>query len=416
MLQQSLNDPISFNEIKLATLKNNKAKGEDEIPSEIIKCSGEKLIKEVSRILNLIVENKIQEDSFIGSGILVTVQKQGKPKEQLTSLRPITLLNSNRKILSNITMNRIRNKTEEYIGSYQSGFRNRRSTTDIVWSHKWDIAKALTYRDEEYYILGIDLSQAFDTVDRPLLINVLEKILNKDEIMMIRKLLTNTCLKVRWNGKSTQTSFETNIGIPQGDGLSPILFTIYLEAALRTFKSKVTNHIKLDHSYTNLQPLTPAKMVGYADDQDFIRKDKQQLLDLESKLKDEFSNWNLKVNTDKTELIKISKSDEAWKTSKKLAFFLDDKKDIERRKQLGQTAMSKLWKIYMKGKKLKISKKVRVYNSYVKPVLTYNSSAWAVNKNIEAKIDAFHRKQPKRVIGIYYPNRISNKELYKKNE
>ena len=52
----------------------------------MIKYSGEKLIKEVSRILNLIVKNKIQEDSFIGSGILVTVQKQGKPKGQLTSL------------------------------------------------------------------------------------------------------------------------------------------------------------------------------------------------------------------------------------------------------------------------------------------------------------------------------------------
>ena len=99
-------------------------------------------------------------------------------------------------------MNRIRNKTEEYIGSYQSGFRNGRSTTNIVWSHKWDIAKALTYRNEKYYILGIDLSQAFDTLGRPLLINVPEKILEKDEIMMIRKLLTNNSLKVRWNGKA----------------------------------------------------------------------------------------------------------------------------------------------------------------------------------------------------------------------
>ena len=87
MLQQSLNDPLSFNEIKLARskLNNNKAKGEDQIPFEMIKYSEEKLIKEVSRILNLIVENKIHEDSFIGSGILVTVQKQGKPKGQLTS-------------------------------------------------------------------------------------------------------------------------------------------------------------------------------------------------------------------------------------------------------------------------------------------------------------------------------------------
>ena len=71
--------------MKLSKLNNNKAKGEDEILPEMIKYSGEKLIKEVSRILNSVVENKIQEDSFIGSGILVTVQKQGKPKGQLTS-------------------------------------------------------------------------------------------------------------------------------------------------------------------------------------------------------------------------------------------------------------------------------------------------------------------------------------------
>ena len=59
-----------------------------------------KLIKKVSRILNSKVENKTQKDSSSGGGILVTVQKQGKPKEQPTSLRPITLLNSIRKVLS----------------------------------------------------------------------------------------------------------------------------------------------------------------------------------------------------------------------------------------------------------------------------------------------------------------------------
>ena len=181
--------------MKLSKLKNNKVEDADEIPSERLKYSGEKLIKNVSKILNLIVKNKIQEDSFIDRGILVTVQKKGEPKRQLTSLIPITLLNSIQKVLSDITMNRIRNKTK-YIGSYQSGFRNGRSTTDIVWSHKWDIAKALRYRDEEYYIL--------------------KKILNKDGIMMIRKLFANICLKVRSNGKSTQTSFETNIVISQG--------------------------------------------------------------------------------------------------------------------------------------------------------------------------------------------------------
>ena len=67
---------------------------------------------------------------------VVTAQKQGKPKGQLTSSKPITLLNSIRKILSNITMKRIHNKTKESIGSYQSGFKNGKSPINIVWSHK----------------------------------------------------------------------------------------------------------------------------------------------------------------------------------------------------------------------------------------------------------------------------------------
>ena len=68
---------------------------------------------------------------------------------------------------------------------------------------------------------------------------------------MIRKLLKKICLKVKWNGKSTQTLFKTNIGTSQGNELSPILFTVSLEAALRTLELKVTAHINLDHSYTN---------------------------------------------------------------------------------------------------------------------------------------------------------------------
>ena len=97
-------------------------------------------------------------------------------------------------------------------------------------------------------------------------------------------------MKVRWNGKSTQTPFETNMDSSRRWTLTHSLHNLLKSSTACTFKSKVTNHIKLDYSYTNLQPLTPAKMVGYADDLDFIGRDKQQLLNLESKLKDEFSN------------------------------------------------------------------------------------------------------------------------------
>ena len=55
-----------------------------------------------------------------------------------------------------------------------------------------------------------------------------------------------------------------------------------------------------------------------------------------------------------------------------------------------------------------------LYNAYVTPVLTYNICTWALTKTEENKLDALHRKQLRSVIGVRYPNRISNKHLYEK--
>ena len=49
----------------------------------------------------------------------------------------------------------------------------------------------------------------------------------------------------------------------------------------------------------------------------------------------------------------------------------------------------------------------------MKSVLTYNCSTWALTQAEEKKLDAFHRKQLKRVVGIRYPVKITNKALYK---
>ena len=38
---------------------------------------------------------------------------------------------------------------------------------------------------------------------------------------------------------------------------------------------------------------------------------------------------------------------------------------------------------------------------------------WSLNKTLEEKIDTFHRKQIRRVLGIHYPKIIKNEEIYK---
>ncbi|GFR73715.1 hypothetical protein ElyMa_003875300 [Elysia marginata] len=77
------------------------------------------------------------------------------------------------------------------------------------------------------------------------------------------------------------------------------------------------------------------------------------------------------------------------------------------------TTLAKLQNVWVRGDKLKKKTKLKLYRALVKSVLTYNCSTWALIQAGEKKLDAFHRKQLKWVVGIRYPVKITNKALYK---
>ena len=52
---------------------------------------------------------------------------------------------------------------------------------------------------------------------------VVEKILNEDESRMSRVLLSNTPFSIKF-GEHERENVKTNIGSPQGDGISGIFF------------------------------------------------------------------------------------------------------------------------------------------------------------------------------------------------
>ena len=60
----------------------------------------------------------------------------------------------------------------------------------------------------------------------------METTLDKDELQMGKFLLKDTKLQIKMSDIEPIT-FNTNIGSPQGDGLSGVLFNIYFENSLR---------------------------------------------------------------------------------------------------------------------------------------------------------------------------------------
>ena len=77
--------------------------------------------------------------------------------------------------------------------------------------------------------MGIDMSRAFDTIKRAKILEIFDIAgCNEDELRLTQALLANTQLTVRI--KNTHSaSFETTIGSPQGDSLSPVFSPVTLK-------------------------------------------------------------------------------------------------------------------------------------------------------------------------------------------
>ena len=225
-VNRPLNNPISVEEVRqcVKKMKNNKAPGHDNITVEMIKYG--EIEEEVTVILNNVVEGT--EHFELSKSLLKYIQKPGKEKGPIQNLRPINLLPTLRKILSNITLNRIKDKVNDYLSDSQSAYRQGRSTTDIVWAYRWICATAQKYTDTKILVTGIDMSSAFDTINRFELLTELKTFLNEDEIRLCKILLSNTTIAIKDEINDKNDIFESNIGSPQGDRISGTFFNVYL--------------------------------------------------------------------------------------------------------------------------------------------------------------------------------------------
>ena len=116
---------------------------------------------------------------------------------------------------------------KDHIPKDQASYQKGRNTTEQVMWMKLLIEKAITSENYNLIIMMIDISKAFDTVNRKTLHEKLETILDESEMRMMYLLIDYVKLKVRM-GRSLGEEILTNIGVAQGDCLSALLFIFYL--------------------------------------------------------------------------------------------------------------------------------------------------------------------------------------------
>ncbi len=407
--------PISSAEVLVAMhqLHNSRAPGIDQLPAECFKYSNEcPLLAET--IVTLFNSLFIQHQSIpqLSNGVLILLNKPGRD-HSIDNTRPITLLTASRKILSLILLNRLTEKLSEYISPTQCGFIPGRSTADIFFSYKLLDAIAKRY-NTEFHILAVDLSKAFDTINRNQLLWIMQHDMKLDEseLRIARYMLADTmltpCLQQKYD-----TPFPTNSGTPQGDCISPIFFIIYLEYVLRLSREQFKQHNPHLHS----SPLQFNYDTAYADDTDIISTDMTHLHHCRAIFEATLQNHSsLSCNPNKTSIDTINAHPKQDRNFKKLGSQFLPINDVHYKISRAQQAFLQLYTFWTRTKHISIKQKLYYYQTCILPILLYNAHINNYNIAELERLDTCHRRHLRIMLGIFYPNHITNLKLYERTE
>ena len=417
-MNMDINKPITENEILTAVknLKNNKGPGVDNILNEHIKSTIQIMLPIYTKLFNIIFDTGIVPESWSLGNILPIYKNKGDNKLP-ENYRPITLLSCFGKLFTAILNVRLTNYFEEneIIDSCQAGFRKGFSTTDNLFILQSLIEIAKTNKNK-LYCTFIDFKQAFDTVWRDGLWTKLSNTnVNGKCFKFIKNMYHNIKSRVT-TAEGTSAFFPCLTGVRQGENLSPLLFSIFLndlKGFLHMHKAPgLTCNTNIDDHFLVYIKLF---VLLFADDTVIFSNncdDLQKTLNVFEKYCNE---WKLTVNTSKTKIVIFSggraKQDhkfyfngeqiEVLNEYKYLGVFLSSNGSYTKAKkhiidQANNAMFSLLRKI--RALNLPIDLQVELFNKTIKPILLYGCELWGTG-NLES-IERVQLKFLKQILNL----------------
>jgi Reverse transcriptase (RNA-dependent DNA polymerase) len=279
----------------------------------------------------------------------------------------------------------------------QFGFVPKRSSTANLLCTLESWYDAL-YESKCIDTILVDFRKAFDMVPIKFLMHKLSSYGISGKILAwISDFLTNRTFRVKI-GECTSAPYETLSGVPQGSGLGPILFLIYINDLPQIFPSNVQCRLFADDLkiYTIHKNCNNTQSLAYS-----------------LKLLTSWSEkWLMPINYDKTHIFYLGKNNNKFK------YQINDLQlaEITEIKDLGITFDNKLnmnshlTKIvktaFFKSRKLLSIIKSKnpktwgiIFKSYIRPLLEFSSEVWNPNlKYQSAKIEKVQRFYTRRAL------------------
>ena len=218
------------------SMSNNKSPGCDGLGIEFYKCFWSDVQDLVVESLNeAYTQGELSESQK--QGVLTLLYKKGD-KRNLDNWRPISLLNTDYKIIARVMSHRLQKVLHKIIASDQTGYIKGRSASDNLRLVQDIIDYCHIFKKRGIFIF-LDFKKAFDCVSHKFLRGCLKRFKFKESfIKWIEVLYTDATGKVKNNGWVTN-SFKIERGIRQGCPLSALLFVLVVEVMASRIRSNM---------------------------------------------------------------------------------------------------------------------------------------------------------------------------------
>lgn len=227
---------ITEDEVRVA-LKHSapgKSPGLDGLPVDLYRKCSSLLAPLLARVYSAMGRLGELPTGFL-DGLVVTLYKAG-PRTQPGNYRPITLLNSDYRVLAKVLATRLRVVQGGLIQPEQTGFLPGRHIGENIMLNQ--LLPAVLPPTSQALSVFLDFYKAYDTIIREFLYAVLQAFgLGAGFLMWVKLLLTNTGACTLINGYMS-AKYAYTAGVRQGCPLAPQLYLFVAQALLSFLKAK----------------------------------------------------------------------------------------------------------------------------------------------------------------------------------
>ncbi|KAI8490084.1 hypothetical protein Bbelb_321540 [Branchiostoma belcheri] len=425
----------------LGSLKNNKAAGPDEVLGEVLRHGGEEVVQCLHSFVVACWNSGCVPQQWKDAD-LVSIYKKKGDRATCSNSRGISLLSSAGKVLTRIMLLRlIQAVAEEVLPESQCGFRKDRSTVDMIFVLR-QLQEKCREQHQDLYMVFIDLTKAFDTVNRPLLWEVLKRFGCPNRFLTVLKALHEGAMVRVLGSGSKSDPFQVCTGVRQGCVIAPVIFNLFLAAVMLAAKKRINPEdcisltYRLDGNLFNLRRLKAHTRVTheevlelqYADDAAITGHTTaglQKNLDI---LDDTYTRAGLLINCGKTESM-----DQGHREAEPATFHIKDTPlknvptftylgsvlnasgditdEVQRRIGLASASFGSLSNRVFLNKDLTTKTKVAVYRAICLSILLYACETWTTYRRHIRMLEQFHTRCLQRILGLKWWHKVPHGEI-----